>query len=583
MASNVDKYVTDAEHAAIDHTGLPGVGGGGGGITGELVPAGVIVPFGGPISSVPSGYLPCDGTVVAQASYPALFSAIGTTWNIGGEPGSDFRLPDFRGKSPVGLNDPSLPAGTDVGFTVRVLAALGGTEVQPVHGHNGGLHTHSNSLTGGGESPGTAFNGTGTEVQSGTGITVAALAHQHNTFNHSHNDSTGSNGNQATTLNSGGSVMQPFAVVAYIIKAEEAAPTVSGIGSDTLPTGTIAPYAGTVASIPVGFLPCDGNIADQTVEAELFAVIGTTWNVGGEPGGFFRLPDFRGKSIVGLNDPTLPAGTDLGFTVRVLAATGGEEAHALVGGEMPSHNHTYSRGTQTVTEKTAGAGGAGNLSMLSALFGSTTSLTGGGAAHNTMHPFAVCPYIIKSRQVGGGIGTTGQNNGGVLQGPQPTFNFIPSGGAGVSVVENVGQNRIDITISAPSGGFSSASTPRTFLGSNWETNLSIDSGGAGLQGSGLKFIVAAAIISSPSDANTAPGLSIGHWDQDPQMHCLGVNLIDPTKSLTQSSSILIGVNVAGGIDSQWGVNSGGTGGNPYIFRQAGSSRIRGTAIGLRLQ
>jgi microcystin-dependent protein len=451
VASNVDKYLDTGEHAAIDHTGIPGVGSGGGGITGEVVPAGVIIPFGGPISSVPSGYLPCDGTVVAQASYPALFTAIGTTWDIGGEGVGNFRLPDFRGKAPLGLNDGTLPAGVDGGFTTRVLASLGGLETQPAHGHATAVHSHSNSLTGGGESPGTAFNGTGTVVQSGTGVTVAALAHQHNTFNHSHNDSTGSGGS-AVGGSSGGSTMSPFAVCPYIIKAEEAAPTVSGIGSDTLPTGTITPYAGTVVSIPVGFLPCDGSLADQVVEADLFAVIGTNWNTGGEPGGFFRLPDFRGKSVVGLNDVTLPNGVDGGFTTRTLAATGGAEADTA---PLPVHNHNIpgnmSNGSGTDLTRWA----AGTTPDLSSQSSNDTDNAGSGGVHNTMHPFAVCPYIIKSRQVGGGIGTSGQDNGGALQGPQPTLNFIPSGGAGVSVVENVGQNRLDITISAPSGGVTS--------------------------------------------------------------------------------------------------------------------------------
>lgn len=50
--------------------------------------------------------------------------------------------------------------------------------------------------------------------------------------------------------------------------------------------------------------------------------------------------------------------------------------------------------------------------------------------------------------VGGGASVQAQNNGGAIQGPQPTLNFIPSGATSVSVVENIGQNRIDVTISS---------------------------------------------------------------------------------------------------------------------------------------
>jgi microcystin-dependent protein len=58
-------------------------------------PAGIIAPFAG--TSAPSGWLPCDGSAVSQTTYAALFAAIGTTWDIGGEGAGNFRLPDLRG------------------------------------------------------------------------------------------------------------------------------------------------------------------------------------------------------------------------------------------------------------------------------------------------------------------------------------------------------------------------------------------------------------------------------------------------------------------------------------------------------
>lgn len=51
----------------------------------------------------------------------------------------------------------------------------------------------------------------------------------------------------------------------------------------------------------------------------------------------------------------------------------------------------------------------------------------------------------------GGVATPlvqAQNNGGAILGPQPTLNFIPSGIASVSVVEDGGNSRLNITISA---------------------------------------------------------------------------------------------------------------------------------------
>ena len=472
MASNVDKYLELGEHAAIDHTGIPGVGGGGGGgITGEVVPAGVIMPFGGAVADVPSGYLPCDGTVVAQASYPALFTAIGTNWDIGGEGVGNFRLPDLRGKSPIGLNDGTLPAGADGGFTIRILAALGGAETDnhthttPNHIHTVPSHIHAGTTAG--ENP--AFSPGADSL----GLELGSLN------DHTHSFTTGSGGPGSTTSSGSGSTgsnptdsMQPFAVMAYIIKALEAAPTVVGIGSDTLPTGTLVPYAGTVASIPIGFLPCDGSLADETIEADLFAVIGSDWNTGGEPGGFFRLPDLRARSVAGINDVTLPNGIDGGFTTRILAAETGAESHGhgLTISSQAGHSHGLTIVADGIHSHIVNvAAGLGTQRFQQAnpgfdLFNTSGSHSHGGssiannAAHNhagssiastsNLDPTVFMPYIIKSKQVGGGIGTTGQNNGGPLIGPQPTFNFIPSGIVGVSVVEDVGNNRLDITISA---------------------------------------------------------------------------------------------------------------------------------------
>lgn len=59
------------------------------------VPAGTIVPFAGPKSNIPVGWLYCDGSSYASTGmYGALFSAIGNSW---GNDGGNFRVPDLRG------------------------------------------------------------------------------------------------------------------------------------------------------------------------------------------------------------------------------------------------------------------------------------------------------------------------------------------------------------------------------------------------------------------------------------------------------------------------------------------------------
>ena len=71
----------------------------------NAVPSGTILAFAG--STVPSGYLLCDGAVVPQSLYPDLFAAIGYDW--GGNPGpGQFSLPDLVG---VFLRGAELPGG----------------------------------------------------------------------------------------------------------------------------------------------------------------------------------------------------------------------------------------------------------------------------------------------------------------------------------------------------------------------------------------------------------------------------------------------------------------------------------------
>jgi len=402
MGSNVDKYVTPTEHANIDHTGLPGIGAG---AVVTIVGAEILfadsAPGSGTIYTLPTNKITADNQ--------ALDIVINFTPGTGTDPGWVVQL----GGQDL-LNWATIPVGAaTVGFAHIRVFRTGAT--------TGRVTTHAWTNEDG--TPQAGFS----EVYS--------------------NDASGLTLDWATSLAltsvfTGGTSEDVSNV--HILKLPEAgALGVSGIGSDTLPVGVIVPFGGTIASVPVGFLPCDGELADETIEVELFGVIGSTWNIGGEPGGFFRLPDLRGKSLLGLNDGTLPAGEDGGFATRTLAAIGGEEDNTLTIAELPAHSHGtsasagFTSGNTRVTGTTAAETSTIN-----------TGTTGSDTAHNTMHPFAVCSYIIKSQQVGGGIGTTAQNNAGALQGPQPTLNFVPSGIIGLAVVEDVGNNRINITISA---------------------------------------------------------------------------------------------------------------------------------------
>jgi len=88
----------------------------------NALPTGSILPFAG--SSSPSGFLFCDGSSYLRATYPTLFSVIGTTW--GSLDGTHFNVPDLRGQ---------FLRGDTSGITGGTISAVSGNSLT-VTGHN---------------------------------------------------------------------------------------------------------------------------------------------------------------------------------------------------------------------------------------------------------------------------------------------------------------------------------------------------------------------------------------------------------------------------------------------------------------
>lgn len=145
------------------------------------LPSGVMLPYGG--STIPSGFLACDGSSLLRATYPNLFTAIGTTW--GSADGTHFNVPDTRGRTLIG-------DGTGSGLTARTLGTQNiGEETHALTIAELAAHTHTIDLY---NTPGT---GTHAELSAGSFANTEATS------------STGS----GTAHN----VMQPSAVVKHII------------------------------------------------------------------------------------------------------------------------------------------------------------------------------------------------------------------------------------------------------------------------------------------------------------------------------------------------------------------------------
>jgi microcystin-dependent protein len=74
----------------------------------QVVPIGSIFPFAGPAYAVPSGYLLCDGSEKSIGLYPDLYDVIGFIYTP--DPSAlrgvqTFKLPDLRGRFPLGLDN----------------------------------------------------------------------------------------------------------------------------------------------------------------------------------------------------------------------------------------------------------------------------------------------------------------------------------------------------------------------------------------------------------------------------------------------------------------------------------------------
>lgn len=215
-----------------------------------------------------------------------------------------------------------------------------------------------------------------------------------------------------------------------------------------VPVGVCLPFAG--ASIPGGWLLCDGATVSRTTYAALFAVIGEAYGPG-DGSTTFELPYLAGKVPVGLDV------TDADFNAR--GKFGGQKAVTLELSEIPehthiqdshthtqnghthtqdahnhtqnSHNHTQNAHSHTATFAALAASGTGQFIIQTAAAGSqavaaatptniagtatniantatnqaatatnqattaTNQNSGGEGAHNNMTPYLVVNYIIK--------------------------------------------------------------------------------------------------------------------------------------------------------------------------------------------
>ena len=163
------------------------------------------------------------------------------------------------------------------------------------------------------------------------------------------------------------------------------------------PTGIIAIWSGSVATIPIGWLLCDGT--NGTLDLRDKFIVGA--------GGTYAVGDTGGSNTVTLTNAQMPSHT---HTVAGTTAADGIHTHTV---SDPSHAHTWT-GLISSTNGSAGGQNNGGSSSFAATTGAsatgisivaggahvhsisgTTSSIGGGTSHENRPPYFALCYISK--------------------------------------------------------------------------------------------------------------------------------------------------------------------------------------------
>jgi microcystin-dependent protein len=168
----------------------------------EGIPTATIVPWSD--SSVPSGFLECDGSAVSRSTYADLFAIIGTTYGSG-DGSTTFDLPDLQDNVAVGKSGTKNLASTGGANTVTSTGNVGGSTANATLS-TAQLASHNHLVVG------QPFPGMGGALStSGMGGGFYTGNTEEMVGGHSHNMSANFAGDAT-------SVVQPYLTIIYIIK-----------------------------------------------------------------------------------------------------------------------------------------------------------------------------------------------------------------------------------------------------------------------------------------------------------------------------------------------------------------------------
>jgi len=143
---------------------------------------------------------------------------------------------------------------------------------------------------------------------------------------------------------------------------------------------------------PSSWLLCAGSEYSETTYSNLYAVIGDTFNTGGETAGYFRVPDMRGRFPLGQDDMGgSSANRVTDSEADSLGGSEGFETHTLITSEIPSHRHYTSDNAGYALGPYALQWHYGKAYTNG---GNYSDYVGGDSPHNNMPPYFTINYCI---------------------------------------------------------------------------------------------------------------------------------------------------------------------------------------------
>ena len=178
-------------------------------------------------------------------------------------------------------------------------------------------------------------------------------------------------------------------------------------GIEGIPTATIVPWSS--ASVPTGFLECNGQTVSRSTYSALFAIVGTTYGAG-DGSSTFLVPNLADNVPVGKSNNKALASTGGANTVTSTGNVAGSTANATLSeSQLASHSHNAGPNFSGSPVPGNASGGTG-LSFGRVSPGSlTTANAGSGSGHDhnmsanfagdatsVLQPFLTLIYIIKT-------------------------------------------------------------------------------------------------------------------------------------------------------------------------------------------